>query len=77
MKMDHINFARQNIDLTIFVAKKSESIRWVSEICDIIFRICVVKGTLFLKTPYPLSPLLAMEVDSSFGYPMMNLIPLV
>jgi KaiC/GvpD/RAD55 family RecA-like ATPase len=77
MKLNHINFARQNIDLTIFVARKSESIRWVSEICDIIFRICVVKGSLFLKTPYPLSPFLAMEVDSSFGYPMMNLIPLV
>jgi hypothetical protein len=77
MKMEHINFARQNIDLTIFVVRESESVRWVSEISDIIFRIGVVKGSLFLKTPYPLSPILAMEVDSSFGYPMMNLIPLV
>jgi hypothetical protein len=77
LKMDHINFARRNIDLTIFVARKSKSTMCVSEICDIILRICVVKGSLFLKTLYPISPILAMEVDNSSGYPVMNLIPLV
>jgi KaiC/GvpD/RAD55 family RecA-like ATPase len=77
LKTDYINFARRNIDLSIFVARKSETTTCVTEICDIILRICVVKGSLFLKTLYPMSPILAMEVDHSSGYPAMNLIPLV
>jgi hypothetical protein len=77
LKTDHINFARRNIDLSIFVTRKSETAICVTEVCDIILRICVVKGSLFLKTLYPTSPILAMEVDYSSGYPVMNLIPLV
>jgi GvpD gas vesicle protein len=77
LKTDHINFARRNIDLSIFVARKSETATCVTEICDIILRICMVKGSLFLKTLYPMSPILAMEVDNSPGYPVMSLIPLV
>jgi KaiC/GvpD/RAD55 family RecA-like ATPase len=77
LKTDHKNFARRNIDLSIFVARKSETAICVTEVCDIILRICVVKGSLFLKTIYPLSPILAMEVDHSSGFPVMNLIPLV
>jgi KaiC/GvpD/RAD55 family RecA-like ATPase len=77
LKTDYITFARRNIDLSIFVARKSETIKCVTEICDIILRICLVKGSLFLKTLYPMSPILAMEVDQTSGYPAMNLIPLV
>jgi KaiC/GvpD/RAD55 family RecA-like ATPase len=77
LKTDHKNFARRNIDLSIFVARKSETSICVTEVCDIILRICVIKGSLFLKTLYPMSPILAMEVDHSSGFPVMNLIPLV
>jgi KaiC/GvpD/RAD55 family RecA-like ATPase len=77
LKTDHKNFARRNIDLSIFVARKSETSICVTEVCDIILRICVVKGSLFLKTLYPMSPILAMEVDHSSGFPVLNLIPLV
>jgi KaiC/GvpD/RAD55 family RecA-like ATPase len=77
LRTDHINFIRRNTDLTIFVARRSETTICVSEICDIILRVCMIKGSLFLKILYPISPILAMEVDNTSGYPAMNLIPLV
>jgi KaiC/GvpD/RAD55 family RecA-like ATPase len=77
LKTDHKKFERRNIDLSIFVARKSETDIYATEVCDIILRICVVKGSLFLKTLYPMSPILAMEVDQSSGFPVVNLIPLV
>jgi KaiC/GvpD/RAD55 family RecA-like ATPase len=76
-RLEHLSFARQNIDLTILVARENESILWTSDICDTMLKICVIKGSLFLKTLYPLTPILAMEVNKFSGYPMVRLIPLV
>lgn len=76
-KKEHLDFTRQKIDLTIFVARKNESSQWAMEVCDIFLKIIVVKGSLFLRTLYPLSPVLAMEVKNSSGYPIAKLLPLV
>ena len=76
-KMEHLSYARQNIDLTIFIARENEPIPWTLEICDIVLKVSVIKGSLFLRPLYPLSPILAMEVNNSFGYPILKLIPLV
>jgi hypothetical protein len=76
-KKEHLRFTRQNIDLTIFVARKNESSHWAMEVCDIFLKIIVVKGSLFLRTLYPLSPVLAMEVKNSSGYPLAKLLPMV
>lgn len=76
-KKEHLRFTRQKIDLTIFVARKNESIQWAMEVCDIFLKIIVVKGSLFLRTLNPLSPILAMEVKASSGYPIVKLLPLV
>jgi KaiC/GvpD/RAD55 family RecA-like ATPase len=76
-KKEHLRFTKQNIDLTIFVARKNESSQWAMEVCDIFLKIIVVKGSLFLRTLYPLSPVLAMEVKNSSGYPIAKLLPLV
>jgi hypothetical protein len=75
--MEHLSYARQNIDLTIFIARENEPIPWTLEICDIVLKVSVIKGSLFLRPLYPLSPILAMEVNNSFGYPILKLIPLV
>jgi KaiC/GvpD/RAD55 family RecA-like ATPase len=76
-KMERLSYARQNIDLTIFIAQENEPIPWTLEICDIVLKVSVIKGSLFLRPLYPLSPILAMEVNNSFGYPTLKLIPLV
>ena len=76
-KMEYLRFTRQNIDLTIFVARKNESSQWAMEVCDIFLKIIVVKGSLFLRTLYPLSPVLAIEIKNSSGYPIAKLLPLV
>src|SRR5919109_510631 len=76
-KMKHLSYARQNIDLTIFIARENEPIPWTLEICDMVLKVSVIKGSLFLRPLYSLSPILAMEVNNSFGYPRLKLIPLV
>jgi hypothetical protein len=76
-KMNHLSYARQNIDLTIFIARENEPIPWTLEICDMVLKVSVIKGSLFLRPLYSLSPILAMEVNNSFGYPRLKLIPLV
>ena len=76
-KINHLSYARQNIDLTIFIARENEPIPWTLEICDMVLKVSVIKGSLFLRPLYSLSPILAMEVNNSFGYPRLKLIPLV
>jgi hypothetical protein len=72
-----LRLGRQNFDLSIIISRKSESLAWSSEIVDICLKLVVINGTLVLRTLYPASPILAIEVEKLFGFPVMNLIPLV
>jgi KaiC/GvpD/RAD55 family RecA-like ATPase len=76
-KTEYLRFARENSDLSIMVARKNESFEWPSEISDISLKIIVVNGTLILRTLYPVSPVLAIELKRLFGLPVTDLLPLV
>ncbi len=76
-KTEYLSFARQNIDLTILVAWRNESIQLDSGNFDVALKITVLKGSLFLRILYPLSPILALEVNNSLGYPVLKVIPSV
>jgi archaellum biogenesis ATPase FlaH len=75
--LEFLRLGRQNFDLSIVISRKSESLAWSSEIVDICLKIVVINGTLVLRTLYPVSPILAIEVEKLFGFPVTNLIPLV
>jgi hypothetical protein len=75
--LEFLRLGRQNFDLSIVISRKSESLVWSSEIVDTCLKIVVINGTLVLRTLYPVSPILAIEVEKLFGFPVTNLIPLV
>ena len=76
-KMEYLRFARENSDLSIMVARKNESFASSSEISDISLKIIVINGTLILRTLYPVSPILAIELERLLGLPVAHLLPLV
>ncbi|MDQ4014045.1 MAG: hypothetical protein M3146_10030, partial [Thermoproteota archaeon] len=75
--LEFLRLGRQNFDLSIIISRKSELLAWSSEIVDISLKIVVINGTLVLRTLYPASPILAIEVEKLFGFPVTNLIPIV
>jgi KaiC/GvpD/RAD55 family RecA-like ATPase len=79
-RMESISLMKENIDLSLIVSMHSQNpigLELVSGLIDIHLRFIIINGTIFLQSLVPWDHLCAILIDRMFGYPQIQLEPVI
>jgi KaiC/GvpD/RAD55 family RecA-like ATPase len=79
-RMESISLIKENIDLSLIVSMHSQNpigLELVSGLIDIHLRFIIINGTIFLQSLVPWDHLCAILIDRMFGYPQIQLEPVI
>jgi hypothetical protein len=77
-RTESMSLIRENIDLSLIISMHSQNlIGLVSDLIDVHLRFIIINGTIFLQSLVPWDHLCAILIDRTFGYPEIQLEPVV